>query len=475
MKLLRRTPLDPAVIAAQAAAQQAAAHAAIEQARLQAQLDRELREAAAEEARIKAAADEQERRRRDEARRQERSAARDRRRKGREEFLTKLRPVLPLLLINAGAAYAQAAYAYADIAPADWQWTAKLTFAIAFAAALESIAVYVQWHAHDALLLKAYGTAAKLRRASWVIAGIVGVINYAHFADGWKPTAAAVAFALLSLLSPWLWGLHTRRAQHVQLLAEDANLIDEGGVEFSTQRRRAFPIRSWQAQRWSIDHFERDPRKAWEGYNAERRARTTSRPAAGVRPPVGLLAAGLATNSVGILLGGAVGNALGVVALVVNATFIVLVLRARQTPQVVDVQPDGDDPDEPVDPWEHAEPISPQPAPVQVSTARARGRWRTPLHRRPRRMARPQPQITVVLPEATPAPKTPRPAAKSGGSAARPGRPSKAQKVVAAAAKMPGAKPAEIAAVAKVSPDTVRRHLAAATAVNGHNHSKGDA
>lgn len=271
--MFRRTPEDPAILAARAAAQRESAAAEVERARLMAQLDREQQEAAAEHARRQAVADEQERRRRDAARRVERAERRERQRKARAEFAAKLRPVLPLLLINGGAAYAQAAYAYSEIAPAAWNGPSRVAFAVAFSAALESIAVYVQWHAHDALMLKAHATAASLRRAAWLIAAVVAAINYAHFADGIAPTSAAVAFALLSLLSPWLWGLHTRRAQHVQLLAEDANLIDDAGAEFSPKRRRMFPIRSLMAARWSIEHNERDPRKAWEGYNAERATR----------------------------------------------------------------------------------------------------------------------------------------------------------------------------------------------------------
>lgn len=274
--MFRRTPEDPAILAARAAAQRESAAAEVERARLMAQLDREQQEAAAEHARRQAIADEQERRRRDAARRVERAERRERQRKARAVFATKLRPVLPLLLINGGAAYAQGAYAYSEIAPADWNMPSRLAFAIAFAAALESIAVYVQWHAHDALMLKAHATAASLRRAAWLIAAVVAAINYAHFANGFSPTAAAVAFALLSLLSPWLWGLHTRRAQHVQLLAEDSSRIDDAGVEFSPRRRRMFPIRSLMAARWAIEHNERDPRKAWDGYHAERAARTTA-------------------------------------------------------------------------------------------------------------------------------------------------------------------------------------------------------
>jgi hypothetical protein len=321
--MFRRTPEDPSIVAARAAAMRESAAAEIERERLMAQLAREQQEAAAEHARRQAVADEQERRRRDAARRVERAEAAARRRKSRAEFAAKLRPVLPLLLINGGAAYAQAAYAYSEIAPAAWNGPSRVAFAVAFSAALESIAVYVQWHAHDALMLKAHATAASLRRAAWAIAAVVAAINYAHFADGIAPTAAAVAFALLSLLSPWLWGLHTRRAQHVQLLAEDASLIDDAGVEFSPKRRRMFPIRSLMAARWSIEHNERDPRKAWEGYNAERAARAAARQAD----------------------------------------------KASRAEKAT-TPPADPTPDEvPADPWEHAEPVTPAPA-VPVAPVR---------------------------------------------------------------------------------------------------------
>ncbi|MFE7873558.1 hypothetical protein ACFUYE_24800, partial [Micromonospora humida] len=60
--MFRRTPEDPAVLAARAAAQRESAQADVERARLMAQLDREQREANAEHARRQALADEQERR-----------------------------------------------------------------------------------------------------------------------------------------------------------------------------------------------------------------------------------------------------------------------------------------------------------------------------------------------------------------------------------------------------------------------------
>lgn len=192
------------------------------------------------------------------------------------KILSWVAPV-PLLIVNSAAVYGQIAYAYSDIAPIDWPTAYRIALSVLFAAAIESVAIYVGWHAHDALLSKATATAARLRRASYALAVTVAGINYAHFAaDHMRPTAAAVAFGLLSLLSPWLWGLHTRRVQHVQLL--DQGVVDCTGAVFSAERIRAFPFRSWEARRWSIDYNVTDPVAAWQGYNAARRARQIEYP-----------------------------------------------------------------------------------------------------------------------------------------------------------------------------------------------------
>jgi hypothetical protein len=201
-----------------------------------------------------------------------------------DRWTATLRLVAPLLLVNALAVYGQIAYAYDHIAPTTWTTASRVVLAVGAAAAVESIALYVGWHAHDALILKSYTTARHLRRASYVIAAVVGSVNYTHFADGFRPTGAAIMFGLLSLVSPWLWGLHTRRVQRVQLIRED--LVDDAGVEFSITRRRNFPWRSWQARRWSIDHNIRDPKVAWREYNADRmRRRAELTRAADHRPP----------------------------------------------------------------------------------------------------------------------------------------------------------------------------------------------
>lgn len=174
--------------------------------------------------------------------------------------------VAPLVVVNALAVYGQLAYAMEHIAPETWLMPARVALSIGFAAAVESVALYVGWHAHDALLLRSHSTARALRRWSFIIAACVAAMNYAHFArPDMKPTAAAVAFGMLSLLSPWMWGLHSRRAARIQLLKE--RRVDDAGAEFSSTRKRAFPIRSLRAYRWSIDHNVTDPVAAWDGYH----------------------------------------------------------------------------------------------------------------------------------------------------------------------------------------------------------------
>ncbi len=261
--------MDPATAAQVAQARAAETRAEIERARALAQLRREQdaaqRAAARESARLAREA----KRERTHERRRERAEQRERRNLAWRRFGSRLRLLAPLLIVNSAAVYGQIAYAYESIAPQAWLMPARLGLSVLFAAAVESIAIYVGWHAHDALLSKATATAARLRRASYALAGIVAGINYAHFAGpSLAPTAAAVAFGLLSLLSPWLWGLHTRRAQHVQLLDEGA--VDRTGAVFSAERRRAFPLRTWGARRWSIEHNITDPAAAWAGYNADR-------------------------------------------------------------------------------------------------------------------------------------------------------------------------------------------------------------
>lgn len=206
-------------------------------------------------------------------------------------FIARALPLLPLLVVTGFAGYGQSRFGFSEYSPIDWPVEQRLAIAIGVAVGIEAIALYVAWHAHDALLMRATATAARLRRASYAIALAVAAINYTHFAGPhWSPTPAAVVFATFSAAGPWLWGLHTRRAQRVQLTREGQ--IDASGATFSAERWRAFPLRTWAARRWSIDHSIDDPRAAWEGYRADRAAgRRPSRLAPLVDALVGRFAA----------------------------------------------------------------------------------------------------------------------------------------------------------------------------------------
>ncbi|TDC42105.1 hypothetical protein [Micromonospora sp. KC213] len=268
MKLISRTRLSPAELAE------------VEQARIRAEDERRrlARVAAQEQAdadRAARRAAERERARAEKKARKAKAKARTRRHAALRRWADTARYVAPLLLVNLAAVGGQTAYAFTRT-PAAWHPAARIAVALVYAATVESISLYVNWHAHDALLQSATGTAAEMRRRAYLIAGIVGAMNYSHF-DGpnWTPTPFAVGSGMASLLSPWLWGLHTRRAQHVQLLRKD--LLDETGAVFDRKRRRAFPIRTWKAERWSIEHNVRDPREAWAGYHAHRDAQRAAR------------------------------------------------------------------------------------------------------------------------------------------------------------------------------------------------------
>jgi hypothetical protein len=143
-----------------------------------------------------------------------------------------------------------------------------------FGATLESIAVYIGWHAHQALL--SGDSAIKLRASSYFVGAIVGGLNYEHFAgNGGAPTVKSAVFGLMSLISPWLWAMHGRYANRKRL--RDLGLIDERAPHFSGGRWVHFPVQTLGALRWGIANNVQDPAAAWDGYQKVRRSRAVLR------------------------------------------------------------------------------------------------------------------------------------------------------------------------------------------------------
>lgn len=116
--------------------------------------------------------------------------------------------LVTLLLVNGAAMWGQAGWALAHVAPRmippAWDWRFGLGLAVAFAVALESVGVFLALSADDAD--EAGLPAGGIRLASYAVGLVSGGLNLSHW--GWG--AAGVAFAFLSAISPFLWGVRAR-------------------------------------------------------------------------------------------------------------------------------------------------------------------------------------------------------------------------------------------------------------------------
>lgn len=229
---------------------------------------------AAKDARIR------EQRQHREARRQRRAAARLARRGEVGRGLAALGRrgvfVVPLLFITGFAVFGQIGYGIDHYTPPSADAMYRLAVAIGAAIAIESIANFVQYKAHEARLAGASALAARLSRRSYLIAAGVAFINYQHFCGpGLAPTPGALVFAMFSFFSPWLWGLYTKVAEHEQRVADGT--IDRAGAVFAAERWRQFPILTYRARRHSVMHNITDPVEAWNSFMSEYRRGVTAR------------------------------------------------------------------------------------------------------------------------------------------------------------------------------------------------------
>lgn len=162
--------------------------------------------------------------------------------------------VVPIVLVNGFAAYGQAMWAHANL-------TGGWPVAVLFAAALESIALYLAAEAHAAMLS---GDAALMRRAaSYAAASLVGLLNWLHWADvpGRQAEILGWVFAGFSVVSPWLWSIRSRSMRRDAL--REAGLIDPRAVRFAPVRWLLFPVRTFRAFRAAVGEGVVDPQVAW--------------------------------------------------------------------------------------------------------------------------------------------------------------------------------------------------------------------
>ena len=150
--------------------------------------------------------------------------------------------ILPLLLVNTAAVYGQQGWAYDHLGHGR-------VVAVLFAAAVESIGIYLAAEAHAALM--AGDASLRLRLGSYAVGVLVGILNYAHFAGaGYAPDPLALTFGLLSSISPWLWAIRSRSLNRDRL--RTLGLIDPRAVRFSPLRWVLFPARTGQAFRGAV-------------------------------------------------------------------------------------------------------------------------------------------------------------------------------------------------------------------------------
>lgn len=142
---------------------------------------------------------------------------------------------VPVLAVNACAFLGQLGYFHTHLTA--WGLPGQLLVA----AALESIAVFLSYHAHIARI--GDDPAFRLQMSAYSLALVIGALNYSHWASAdWRPNPIAITFALMSAVSPWLWGIHSRRESRDALKAN--GLIEPHAVRLGSTRWIWHPYRS---------------------------------------------------------------------------------------------------------------------------------------------------------------------------------------------------------------------------------------
>jgi hypothetical protein len=153
--------------------------------------------------------------------------------------------ITPIVIVNYVAFRAQLRFWQDHLSPAD---------ALLVSVALESIAIYWAYQAHQAIM--ADDSALRLKMAAYGMALIIGVLNYSHYMHPhWRPTVAAVTFGMMSVISPWLWSANSRRSSRDVL--KDKNLIEDHAVRLGLTR--------WFWHGWRCIHVMHAA--TWEGVN----------------------------------------------------------------------------------------------------------------------------------------------------------------------------------------------------------------
>lgn len=154
----------------------------------------------------------------------------------------KFAAIAALVGVNIVGVSGQAMWAYASLGHA---WP----LALGFAAVLESVALYLTSQASAAML--ANDRTGSLRLAAYAFGILTGAMNYAaHCGPHYSPTALAIAFGILSALSPWLWAIQSRRTHRDEL--SRSGLIDPRTVHIPGALWMLYPGRAFGLLRLGV-------------------------------------------------------------------------------------------------------------------------------------------------------------------------------------------------------------------------------
>lgn len=175
---------------------------------------------------------------------------------------------VPVMLVNSVAFIGQFEFLHTHV---PWIVPGQVLFAVA----LESVAVYLAWHAHIAKM--ANDSSGRIMLSAYLFALVIASMNYSHYAGPhWRPTFMSVGLALMSASSPWLWNVHSRRVSRDKLMARD--LLEEKAVRLGATRWTWHPYRSMLVTWLATWEGETRPKAAiamLAQHRAERAARHT--------------------------------------------------------------------------------------------------------------------------------------------------------------------------------------------------------
>ncbi|MEV1178976.1 hypothetical protein, partial [Nonomuraea sp. NPDC049784] len=138
-------------------------------------------------------------------------------------------------------------------------------WAVLAAGIVESVAVYVAWHAHVAL--REGDAAWTTRMWSYLIGAGAGYLSYTHVQD------YPELFAACSLASPWLWSMHSRHLHRQDL--REKGLIDPRAPKFSALRWLLHTRETFAAFKWAVSEGVQSPHVAVEVVRTRRAIRMT--------------------------------------------------------------------------------------------------------------------------------------------------------------------------------------------------------